>query len=287
LTAKENSMIDGQFVVSVERLRDDLATLKSDIHKKYKLPDRQVILPDLQVRASHLAEVWLVGIGARNDVQAVVSSELLGNLNVAFQRLLTFAEHATQRVRYDREIAAILKGFTLDVVIPLKRALANIATPQPAGAAHIVTPAAAEVFSPTAFVGHSFAVEDQTVNNAIIEALTSLGIAVETGAKPRAERISDKVKELIARQHIFVGIFTRRDKIARKNEWTTSPWVIDEKAYAVGANKKLILLRETGVGSIGGIQGDYEYFPFDRAALHSAVLTLIGLLELKIAGLRK
>jgi len=78
---------------------------------------------------------------------------------------------------------------------------------------------------------------------------------VETGARPKADRISEKVKQLIDQQLIFVGIFTRRDKIARKAEWTTSPWVIDEKAYAVGGNKKLVLLKESGVGSIGGIQG--------------------------------
>lgn len=280
-------MIDGQFVVSVERLRDDLVALKADLHKKYKLPERQVISTDLRTSASRIAEAWMVGIAPRSDVQAIVSAELLGNLNIAFQRLLTFAEHATQRTRYDREIAAIAKEFTLGIVIPLKQVLTNAAPPQPGVLATPSPQSSPEAFKPTAFVGHSFAACDQAVSTAIIDALVSLGIVVETGAKPRAERISDKVKELIDKQNIFVGIFTRKDKIARKKEWTTSPWVIDEKAYAVGANKKLILLKEVGVGSIGGIQGDYEYFDFSRDSLQSIVLTLIRLFDVSLKGLRK
>ena len=90
-----------------------------------------------------------------------------------------------------------------------------------------------------------------------------------TGEKPRAASISEKVKRLIEEQSTFVGVFTRRDKIARKSEWTTSAWVLDEKAYALGRQKPLILLKEQGVGSIGGIQGDYEYIEFSREALES------------------
>ncbi len=84
-----------------------------------------------------------------------------------------------------------------------------------------------------------------------------------------------------------MGIFTCRDKIARKPEWTTSPWVIDEKAYAVGRKKPLILLREQGVGSIGGIHGDYEYIEFSRDGLERLALHLIQLFQLTNSGLRK
>ena len=83
----------------------------------------------------------------------------------------------------------------------------------------------------------------------------------------------------------FVGIFTRRDKIANKPEWTTSAWVVDEKAYATGKGKKLILLKEEGVSSIGGLQGDYEYISFARENLQGLVLKLVQMFRLKLDGL--
>ena len=56
-------------------------------------------------------------------------------------------------------------------------------------------------------------------------------------------------------QLLMAGLIAR----PRRVEWTTTAWVVDEKAYAVGKGKKLIVLKEEGVGSIGGIQGDYEF----------------------------
>jgi hypothetical protein len=139
----------------------------------------------------------------------------------------------------------------------------------------------------TAFVGQSFATADERINKSVAELLEALGLTVVTGEKPKADTISDKVKALIEAQTLFVGIFTRRDKIARKPEWTTSPWVIDEKAYAVGRRKPLILLKEQGVGSIGGIQGDYEFIEFARDSLQSLAVRIIQLFLLTNSGLRK
>jgi len=49
----------------------------------------------------------------------------------------------------------------------------------------------------------------------------------------------------------------------------------------------LILIKEQGVGSIGGIQGDYEYFEFNRDALENLLVRLIQLFGLTNKGLRK
>jgi hypothetical protein len=110
---------------------------------------------------------------------------------------------------------------------------------------------------------------------AIVEAY---GVPCLTGEKPRAERVSVKVRQRIDLCTVFMGIFTRREKIKGKSEWTTSPWIIDEKAYAFAKGKKLILLKETGVGSIGGIQGDYEYVDFQRDGLPDLFIKLIQIL---------
>jgi hypothetical protein len=74
-----------------------------------------------------------------------------------------------------------------------------------------------------------------------------------------------------------VGIFTRRQRIARKPEWTTSAWVVDEKAYALAKEKKLVLIKEVGVQSIGGIQGDYEYLEFEREEIAELLIKLVQL----------
>ena len=100
-----------------------------------------------------------------------------------------------------------------------------------------------------------------------------------TGEKPEAERISEKVKKLIEQNHVFVGLFTRRDKLARKKKWGTSAWVIEEKAYALAKNKKIILLRETEIESIGGLHGDYEYIPFSRETLDQAIVKVAAALS--------
>jgi len=111
-----------------------------------------------------------------------------------------------------------------------------------------------------------------------------LGITVVTGERPKADRISEKVKRLIDGQPVFVGLYTRRDKIAGKREWTASPWVIEEKAYAVAKRKMLILLKEEGIASIGGIQGDYEYLEFSRDRLHQLVLRICRLFSITVDG---
>lgn len=95
------------------------------------------------------------------------------------------------------------------------------------------------------------------------------------------------MKRLIEEQSLFVGVFTRRDKVARKHEWTTSSWVVDEKAYAVGLRKPLILVKEQGVVSIGGIQGDYEYIEFSRDELEALAVKIIRLFDLSNNGLRR
>lgn len=105
--------------------------------------------------------------------------------------------------------------------------------------------------------------------------LTALGFAVLTGEKPRAGTVSKKVRDRIEKSDVFVGLFTRRDKVEGKQEWTTSPWIIDEKAYALAKGKKLVLVKEQGVASIGGLQGDYEYLEFDRTDMPDLFIRLV------------
>lgn len=274
-------MSDGQLIVGIERLRDDLTALKANIRQRYPKPDRQVVADDVKRTAAKLAESWVVDFSQRPEVAAAIGSGVLADLTVHFQRILSYSEHATQRSRYDTEIKAILEDFTLSVVVPLKRLNAN---PNKAALAGAVD--SSEAFKPTCFIGQSFSDADLILNQTVRESLEAVGFKVVTGEKPKADSISEKVKRDIDDQWLFVAIFSRRDKIARKAEWTTSQWVMDEKAYAIGRRKKLILLKEKGVGSIGGLQGDYEYLEFEKTDLAPLITKLLQVFRIVVTGLR-
>jgi hypothetical protein len=262
-------MIDDQLVLRVERLRDSVQQFRDEIRSRYKKPKRQVVSEDIREAAAVLGERWLVEIGAREDVRAVLGEELLADLSVQFQRLITYSEAATIRRRYDEVLRAILTNFRTQVVIPLKQKRGAATRYYPAGPIGNFSDAT------KAFVGQSFAAADDAVNGTVKNFLASMGIQVITGEQPAARSVSEKVKARIESADIFVGIFTCREKLAKRGEWSASAWVIDEKAYAIALEKKLVLIKESGVQSIGGLQGDYEYLEFDRARLQDLVLALL------------
>jgi hypothetical protein len=127
----------------------------------------------------------------------------------------------------------------------------------------------------TGFVGHSFAEVDAEVVSFFKALLGEMSVKCISGEAAEAKSVSEKVKERIKQAELFVGIFTRREKIEGKDQWNTGPWVIEEKTYAESLGKKLILLKETGISHIGGMQGDYEYIEFDRDNLHKSAIRLI------------
>jgi hypothetical protein len=272
-------MIDEQTILAAERLRDDLGELKGLMRKRYAKASRQVSSDEIRKKAAILAETWLVELAPIDAVVAAIGDPAIADLNVHFQRILTFAEHSTTRTKYDAEFRAILDDYSVNVVVPLKKSRGGI----------VKQPQRSSTTGParSVFIGQSFSEADEPINKFVFDVLTGIGLDPVTGEKPKADRISDKVKGLIEQQAVFVGIFTKRDKIARKQEWTTSTWVIDEKAYALGRQKPLILIKEQGVVSIGGIQGDYEYFEFTRDRLELLAVKLIGLFSLTNNGLAK
>lgn len=275
-------MASEQLIVSVERFRDEVQELRQTIRKQYARKKSRITARTVRKQAESLAEKWMVEFAIVQELGTALSPEYLSNLNVHFQRLLTLSEGVATRAQYENELDEIMTGFNAGVIIPLKQR--RDSHPE-LSRGQIARPT--ERFSPTAFVGHSFANADALVVSSVLDTLREIGLRVVTGERPKAERISEKVKRLIDDQYLFVGLFTRRDKIARKPEWTTSPWVIDEKAYAFGQGKKLILLKEDGVSSIGGIQGDYEYVEFNRSRLEVLALALLRILDVRIMGLRQ
>lgn len=99
-------MVDESIILAAERLRDDVDELRTGIRSRYSAAQRQVTADDLRGGAARAAERWLVEIATDQAVAAAVGSEVVADLSVHFQRLLTFAEHATLRGRYDVELKA-------------------------------------------------------------------------------------------------------------------------------------------------------------------------------------
>jgi len=263
-------MIDDSLVLRVERLRDEVEGLGAELRSRYGAGHRPVIAPTLRDQAAQLGERWLVEIAVRDDVVAAIGSDTVADLSVDFQRLITFSEASTARKRYDTSIRRILHDFRTRVVVPLKQARNR-------GTVPTVPPSLPSVGS--MFIGQSFSDSDATINGTIARFVEAFGHTVVTGEKPRADSVSKKVRERIESATYFLGVFTRRDRVhGRRNEWTTSTWVIDEKAYALANRKKLVLIREAGVQSIGGIQGDYEYLEFTRDNLAELLVKLVPVL---------
>src|SRR4051812_16839473 len=104
----------------------------------------------------------------------------------------------------------------------------------------------------TAFVAKSFAQDDQEkvrIIETFLSSFAPIGFSWETAEAADAESVSFKVQELIAKNHVFVGIFTKRSPIYKRNGrlsdaikallgkppsyWTPPPWLLQESGYAL------------------------------------------------------
>lgn len=265
------AMIDDAIVLRAERLRDDVSDLLATLKQHYGSASSLVSSAVLKETAASIGERWLVELAARQDLKTIIKGKVLAELGLECQRLISYAEGRIQRGKYDKALKTILGEFRNEVIVPMKQARNQLII-QGRSALDTDQPI---IQSKSVFIGQSFTVSDANMNDMIKGLVEAYGLPCSTGEKPRAESVSVKVRERIDEHAIFLGIFARRDKIKGKSEWTTSPWIIDEKAYAFAKGKKLILLKETGVGSIGGIQGDYEYVEFQRDALAQLFIKLI------------
>jgi hypothetical protein len=101
----------------------------------------------------------------------------------------------------------------------------------------------------------------------------------------------------IKNKNVFIGICTRKERVISPGQllgspifsfvcsrrsnfmWKTSDWVIQEIGLAKGLELHIILLIEEGVRSPGGLQGDVEYIPFNRASPSAAFSKILEMLS--------
>ena len=122
------------------------------------------------------------------------------------------------------------------------------------------------------FVAHSFLKIDQPIISIVIKTIKNCGFLVSRGTENNARSLSEEIKHKIDLSDVFVAVFTCRYYVEIEGIWTTSPWVIEEKGYFLGSKKNnpLIVFVEKGISvpaQIGGLQGDIEYYEFDRFKL--------------------
>jgi hypothetical protein len=267
-------MIDDQFILKVERLRDAVEELRTQIRSNYARPTAQVASARIKEEARRIAEVWMVEVAIQGDVRMVLDPETIADYNIEFQRLLTYSERRSQRNMYDEAATNVLRDFRARVIVPLKQRRGREGLSAVPSAPSTKRPQPLSMIG-SVFVAHSFAPEDRPVVDAVVRLFKAFDLEVQTGEKPKADLVSSKVRKRIEACDGFVGVFTRRDRLTGRGKWATSAWVIDEKAFALANDRKLILLKEKDVISIGGLQGDYEYLEFDRDNLADLVLLLL------------
>jgi len=267
--------IDEQVILRIERHKDDVSAMSERLKGKYKRQSSisaRVLRSEIRI----LGEKWISEFVPRQDVREIVGQTVWGDLTVQFTRLMTVSERNATRSEYDAIFHAILHEFTARVLVPLKVRRTGAAVDVSAQTSVSLDSSSGKLR--TLFIGHSFNPRDARLVTVLTRVFDAFGIVVRTGERPKADSVSQKVKERIVDSDGFVGLFTRRERIGRKNRWTTSTWVIDEKSYAHAHNKKMIIIKEDAVDSIGGIQGDYEYLPYVEGEELELVLRLLELL---------
>lgn len=130
----------------------------------------------------------------------------------------------------------------------------------------------------TIFLGKHFDAESETPSRVLRQFLELLRFDVQEADEYRATTIPDKVKKLIERQDIYVGLVTGK----RDHAWLTA-----EAAFAHGKDRHVIMVIEEGSDFNPTIQGhDYEQIRFPSKLVEKS---FIGLMQefrsLGISGL--
>lgn len=158
-----------------------------------------------------------------------------------------------------------------------------------------------------AFVGHSFTDDDKNLVLSVTEFLEAFkgsnsAFSWTHAEAARPEDIVDKVLPMLRSCDIFVGICSKKERVASpvffrrsfwtktssvidesKLQWKTSDWIIQEIAIARDREMHLVLLLEEGVRPPGGLHGNVEYITFQRENMSGAYVRLTQMLGVILA----
>lgn len=192
------------------------------------------------------------------EIEAIVEMDdrsIAKRVNPILDRAKTFATHPTNPLGYG-EIASTLMQLSGHLKVR-------------------------QVYRPKIFVGHSFKEEDEAVVKKFLQLFNHEGFDCETGEKPEAQDVDEKVKRRIGENEGLIIIGTRDQELKAGGGWTIPPWLRDENAYAMGKGKPTLLFFEDSIDERQrkGIQGDYEHIIFARDDVSDAIIRAIPYLQ--------
>lgn len=127
----------------------------------------------------------------------------------------------------------------------------------------------------TVFLSHRFA------ENEYVDGLTRLleneGFTVSIGS-PVNTYVSQAILQRISEADYFICLMTC-DKEKKDGNYTTSPWLLEEKGAALALKKPVVLLVEHGVDEFGGLQGDWQRIHFSPKGYLGAALQAVAQLN--------
>jgi tetratricopeptide (TPR) repeat protein len=147
-----------------------------------------------------------------------------------------------------------------------------------------------------AFVGHSFADEDEGVVRKFLEFVetikdTGINFTWDHATKAEPKELSQKIREKMQGKNLFIGICTAKERVIsldsitfkspcktifripvrcqkdialKSTQLKTSDWILQEIGFAFGKDMTIILLVEEGLRDAGCLQGNLERIPFNR-----------------------
>jgi hypothetical protein len=150
----------------------------------------------------------------------------------------------------------------------------------------------------SALVGRSFLPGDDGLWHEIrvlLEALRPLGFAFEDAKEAQPRPVSEKVREAIKRNDIYIGVLSRRapmiqsEKLLARlrgiDKWAPPGWVVQESGYALGCGKPVVLLIESGVDfPTANLDADTEWITFDRRSVAQIAPKLTAMMNHFIAA---
>jgi len=119
----------------------------------------------------------------------------------------------------------------------------------------------------TVFLGKHFDHESEAPSKMLRDFMTLLRFEVLEADEYRALPIPEKVRRLIDRQDIYVGLITGQREHS---------WLVAEAAYAHGKGRHVIMVVEEGSRFNPTIQGrDYEQIPFPKHSIEKSFIKLL------------
>jgi len=126
----------------------------------------------------------------------------------------------------------------------------------------------------SAFIAHRFDRRGREISVTIEKLLESMDFRIVSGEEFSVERVSEKIKNRIRQQSVFVIIHSKPSDDSATSE--ISQWLVQEATFALAQEKPIFMFVEKGIEPIPGLQGDMEFIRFDMEDLSKALIQFIN-----------